>query len=112
MKVLTKDREIQEDQKHKSQYHAKNSYKNLYENNMNLALIHQQSGDILDAKLRYTIAHLFNKQHPEPLLGLAELAIQKKKNKIAVKYFTKALPLITNNQHKKQIQYIINEISI
>jgi hypothetical protein len=91
---------------------ARNSYKNLYENNMNLALFHQKNGNILDAKLRYAIAHLFNKNHPEPLLGLAEIAIQKKKNKKAVKYFTKALPLITNREHKKQIEYIIHEISI
>lgn len=91
---------------------AKTSYKNLYENNMNLALFHQKNGNILDAKLRYTIAHLFNKQHPEPLLGLAEIAIQNKKNQRAVKYFTKALPLITNREHKKQIEYIIHEISI
>lgn len=91
---------------------AKASYKHLYENNMNLALFHQKNGNNLDAKLRYTIAHLFNKQHPEPLLGLAELAIQKKKNKKAIKYFTQALPLVTNKEQRKQIEYIIHEISI
>jgi|GEM_PF-5413091 len=91
---------------------AKTSYKKLYENNMNLALFHQKNGHIFDAKLRYIIAHWFNKSHPEPILGLAEIAIQNKKNKKAVKYFKQALPLITNREHKKQIEYIIHEISI
>ena len=93
-------------------HEAQHSYKNIYTNNMNLALIHQQSGNILDAKARYTIAHFFNKNLPEPLLGLAEIAIQKKKNKQAVKYFKQALALITSKEHKQQIEYIINEISI
>jgi hypothetical protein len=91
---------------------AKTSYKNIYANNINLAIVHQKNGDILDAKLRYTIAHLCNKTLPEPLLGLAEIAIQKQNNKKAVKYFKQALILISNKEQQKQIEYIINEISI
>ena len=91
---------------------ARNSYTNIYENNMNLAIFHQQSGNMIDAKLRYTIAYVFKKYHPEPLLGLAEIAIVKKQNKKAVKYFKKALPLITNKDQRTQIEQIMYEISI
>ena len=91
---------------------ARNAYHVLYENNMKLALWHQENGNNLDAKLRYKIAYTFRKDHPEPLLGLAEIAITHKKHKKAVQYFTKALPLISCPEHRQQIERIIYEISI
>ena len=90
----------------------KQSAKNVYENNMKLAVYHNQRGNVFDAIIRYKIAHFFNKKHPEPLLGLADIAIQKKQNKKAVYYFKKAKNLIENDEDKKQIETIIHEISL
>ncbi len=90
---------------------AKKSYKNLYENNMKLAVFHLENGNIFDAALRYKIAHRFDKTRSEPLLGLAYVSIQRKQNQKAIKYFQSAIALIQNEEDKKQIEKIIYEIS-
>lgn len=82
----------------------------IYHSNMKLALIHLNNKNIFDAKLRYRIAHLYNKTKTEPILGLAQTAVYQKKPKKAIKYLYKAMSLSQNDTEKKQISQIIKSL--
>lgn len=86
--------------------------KDIYSANMDLAEYYLNENKYFDANMRYRFASWFNKTAIEPLLGLAYVAISRKKYKKAKKLLQNALKKSTNESDTKEIEELINHLEI
>ena len=84
--------------------------KDLYSANLQIAKYHLDNNNMFDAKLRYKMAHFFNKTKTEPLLLLAEIFITEKKPKKAIPYLKKALKITTKPEERQAVMEIIQSL--